>query len=39
MISEHVEVRGGLRKLHGEKFHNLYFSCSIIWIIKPKGVK
>jgi len=39
MRSEHVEVGGGLRKLHGEKFHNLYFSCSIVWIIKSKGMK
>jgi hypothetical protein len=32
------EVTGGLRKLHNEELHNLYFSPSIIRIIKSTRI-
>jgi hypothetical protein len=33
------EVTGGWRKLHNEKLHNLYFSPSIIRIIKSRRMR
>jgi hypothetical protein len=33
------EVMGGSRKLHNEKFHNLYCSPSIIRIIKSRRIR
>jgi hypothetical protein len=36
---ERDEVTGGWRKLHNEELHNLYFSPSIIRIIKLRRVK
>jgi hypothetical protein len=33
------EVKGGLRKLHNEEFHNLYFSPSIIRMIKSRRMR
>jgi hypothetical protein len=32
-LSKRHEVTGGLRKVHDEKFHNLYSSPSIIRVI------
>jgi hypothetical protein len=32
------EVTGGWIKLHNEELHNLYFSQSIIRMIKPKQI-
>jgi hypothetical protein len=34
--SKSDEVTGGWRKLHNEELHNLYFSPSIIRMIKPR---
>jgi hypothetical protein len=33
------EVTGGWRKLHNEEFHNLYFSTSIIRMIKSRRMR
>jgi hypothetical protein len=33
------EVMGGWRKLHNEELHNLYFSPSIIRIIKSRRMR
>jgi hypothetical protein len=33
------EVTGGWRKLHNEELHNLYFSSSIIRMIKPRRMR
>jgi hypothetical protein len=33
------EVKGGWRKLHNEELHNLYFSPSIIRMIKSKRIR
>jgi hypothetical protein len=33
------EVTGGWRKLHNEEFHNLYFSPSIIRMIKSRRMR
>jgi hypothetical protein len=33
------EVTGGWRKLHNEEFHNLYFSPSIIKMIKSRRMR
>jgi hypothetical protein len=33
------EVMGGLKKLHNEKFHNLYFLPSIIRMIKSRRMR
>jgi hypothetical protein len=32
------EVTGGWRKLHNEELHNLYFSPSIIRVIKSRRI-
>jgi hypothetical protein len=32
-------VTGGWRKLHNKKLHNLYYSPSIIRIIKPRTMR
>jgi hypothetical protein len=34
-----VEVTGGWRKLHKEELHNLYFSPSIIRMIKSRRMR
>jgi hypothetical protein len=34
-----VEVTGGWRKLHNEEFHNLYFSPSVIRMIKSRRLR
>jgi hypothetical protein len=33
------EVKGGLRKLHNEEFHNLYSSPSIIRMVKTRRIR
>jgi hypothetical protein len=33
------ETTGGWRKLHNEELHNLYFSPSIIRMIKPRRMR
>jgi hypothetical protein len=33
------EVKGGCRKLHNEELHNLYYSPSIIRIIKSRRMR
>jgi hypothetical protein len=37
--SKRHEMKGGWRKLHNEELHNLYFSPSIIRIIKPRRMR
>jgi hypothetical protein len=37
--TEEDELLGGWRKLHNEKFHNLYSSPSLIRMIKSKRIR
>jgi hypothetical protein len=38
-VSKRDEVTGGWRKLHNEEFHDLYFSPSIIRLIKSRRMR
>jgi hypothetical protein len=37
--SRREEVVGGWRRLHNEELHNLYYSASIIRVIKPRRMR
>jgi hypothetical protein len=38
-ITKRDEMRGGWRKLHNEELHNLYFSPSIVRMIKSRRTR
>jgi hypothetical protein len=39
MDGKEFDVTGGLRKVHNEELHNLYFSPNLIRIIKSRGMR